>query len=617
MIQDYNRECQSVAANNNQQQHNNIIKNGGNLKMRSLAIYLKNYRKESILAPFFKFLEVVFDLLVPVVIAQIIDVGITGNDRPYIIERFFILVLMAAAGLAVSITAQFFAAKASVGFATELRQAVYDHVQKLSYTELDTLGTDTLITRLTDDINQVQNGVNMGLRLLLRSPFIVLGSMVMAFTINTRCALIFVVAIPVLFLVVFVIMYLSIPLFGKVQARLDAVTGLTRENLTGVRVIRAFCREEEAVREFDASNAQLTKLNEFVGKLSALLNPVTYVLINNAGLQVNLGNMQQGQVVALYNYMAQMIVELIKLASLIITLNKSAACANRVADILKVKSSMNHPVFTASTAVCGGNAVEFHDVTFIYAESGAPSLSNISFSVKRGQTVGIIGGTGSGKSTLVNLIARFYDATSGTIQIDGQNIQNYSQHDLREKIGVVPQRAVLFKGSIRENMKWGRENATDEEIWDALTTAQAREIVENKDGQLDFKLEQNGRNLSGGQRQRLTIARAVVKKPEFLILDDSASALDFATDAALRRSLHQLSGNVTTFLVSQRATSIRQADLILVLDDGELVGKGIHDDLIHTCDTYREIYFSQFPEEREKYNTSNTAVSVNASEVTL
>ena len=327
--------------------------------------------------------------------------------------------------------------------------------------------------------------------------------------------------------------------------------------------------------------------------------------------------MQQGQVVALYNYMAQMIVELIKLASLIITLNKSAACANRVADILKVKSSMNHPVSTASTAVCGENAVEFHDLTFTYAESGAPSLSNISFSVKRGQTVGIIGGTGSGKSTLVNLIARFYDATSGTIQIDGQNIQNYSQHDLREKIGVVPQRAVLFKGSIRENMKWGRENATDEEIWDALTTAQAREIVENKDGQLDFKLEQNGRNLSGGQRQRLTIARAVVKKPEFLILDDSASALDFATDAALRRSLHQLSGNVTTFLVSQRAASIRQADLILVLDDGELVGKGIHDDLIRTCDTYREIYFSQFPEEREKYNTSNTAVSVNTSEVTL
>ena len=593
--------------------------------MRSLAIYLKSYKKESILAPFFKFLEVVFDLLVPVVIAQIIDVGIAGNDRLYIIERFFILVLMAAAGLTVSIIAQFFAAKASVGFATKLRQAVYDHIQKLSYTELDTLGTDTLITRLTDDINQVQNGVNMGLRLLLRSPFIVLGSMVMAFTINTRCALIFVVAIPVLFLVVFVIMYLSIPLFGKVQARLDAVTGLTRENLTGVRVIRAFCREKEAVREFDESNAQLTRLNEFVGKLSALLNPVTYVLINiatvilinNAGLQVNLGNMQQGQVVALYNYMAQMIVELIKLASLIITLNKSAACANRVADILKVKTSMDYPDTTASTSVSSENAVEFNDVTFTYAGSSAPSLSNISFSVKKGQTVGIIGGTGSGKSTLVNLIARFYDATSGTVQMDGQNIQSYSQHDLCEKVGVVPQRAALFKGSIRENMKWGRENATDEEIWDALITAQAREIVEGKDGQLEFKLEQNGRNLSGGQRQRLTIARAVVKKPEFLILDDSASALDFATDAALRKSLHQLSGNVTTFLVSQRAASIRQADLILVLDDGELVGKGIHDDLIHTCDTYREIYFSQFPEERAKYNALNTAVSGSTSEVTL
>ena len=593
--------------------------------MRSLAVYLKNYKKESILAPFFKFLEVVFDLIVPIVIAQIIDVGIANHDNGYIVQRFSILILMAALGLASTITAQFFAAKASVGFATELRQAVYDHVQHLSYTELDTLGTDTLITRLTDDVNQIQNGLNMGLRLLLRSPFIVLGSMVMAFTIDFKCALVFAVAIPFLFLIVFVIMFLSIPLFKKVQGKLDTVTGLTRENLTGVRVIRAFCREKEAVAEFDTRNQELTKLNLFVGKLSALLNPVTYVLINiatviliqKAGVEVNLGGMQQGQVVALYNYMAQMIVELIKLASLIITLNKSAACANRVADILKVKSSMNHPVSTASTAVCGENAVEFHDVTFTYAESGAPSLSNISFSVKRGQTVGIIGGTGSGKSTLVNLIARFYDATSGTIQIDGQNIQNYSQHDLRERIGVVPQRAVLFNGSIRENMKWGRENATDEEIWDALTTAQAREIVENKDGQLDFKLEQNGRNLSGGQRQRLTIARAVVKKPEFLILDDSASALDFATDAALRRSLHQLSGNVTTFLVSQRAASIRQADLILVLDDGELVGKGIHDDLIRTCDTYREIYFSQFPEEREKYNTSNTAVSVNASEVTL
>ena len=592
--------------------------------MRSLAIYLKNYRKESILAPFFKFLEVVFDLLVPVVIAQIIDVGITGNNRPYIIQRFFILVLMAAAGLTVSITAQYFAAKASVGFATELRQAVYDHVQKLSYTELDTLGTDTLITRLTDDINQVQNGVNMGLRLLLRSPFIVLGSMVMAFTINTRCALVFAVAIPFLFLVVFVIMYLSIPLFRKVQSRLDTVTRLTRENLTGVRVIRAFCREKESVQEFDQSNEQLTLLNEFVGKLSALLNPVTYVLINiatvilinNAGLQVNIGNMQQGEVVALYNYMAQMIVELIKLASLIITLNKSAACAGRVADILKVKTSMSYPETSAAPSA-GETALEFENITFAYAGSSAPSLTDISFSVKKGQTVGIIGGTGSGKSTLVSLIARFYDATQGTVRMDGQDIRTYSQQKLRQKIGVVPQRAALFKGTIRENMKWGRDDATDAEIWDALTTAQAREIVEGKDGQLDFRLEQNGRNLSGGQKQRLTIARAVIKKPEFLILDDSASALDFATDAALRRSLHQLSGNVTTFLVSQRAASIRQADLILVLNDGELVGKGIHDDLIRSCEIYREIYFSQFPEERANYDSSKTAVSSSTAEVTL
>ena len=593
--------------------------------MRSLAIYLKNYKKESILAPFFKFLEVVFDLLVPVVVAQIIDVGIAGNNKLYIIKCFFILVLMAAAGLTVSITAQFFAAKASVGFATELRQAVYDHIQSLSYTELDTQGTDTLITRLTDDINQVQNGVNMGLRLLLRSPFIVLGSMVMAFTINFRCALVFVVAIPVLFFVVILIMYLSIPLFGKVQSKLDTVTGLTRENLTGVRVIRAFCREEQSIQEFDANNIALTKLNEFVGRLSALLNPVTYVLINiatvilinNAGIQVNLGNMQQGQVVALYNYMAQMIVELIKLASLIITLNKSLACADRVADILKIQPSMSYPETTLSVSDSEDNAaVEFDNVTFTYAQSSVPSLSNISFSAKKGQTIGIIGGTGSGKSTLVNLIAHFYDATDGIIKLSGINIREYSKQDLREKIGIVPQRAALFKGSIRENIKWGNENATDEEIWNALTVAQAREIVENKDGQLDFMLEQNGRNLSGGQRQRMTIARALVKHPEFLILDDSASALDFATDAALRKSLHQQSKNTTTFLVSQRAASIRQADLILVLDDGMLVGKGTHDMLINSCEVYREIYFSQFPEERVKYN-SNVVSSTKAKEVTL
>ncbi len=576
--------------------------------MRTLAPFLKDYKKESILAPFFKFLEVVFDLLVPIVVARIIDTGVARNDHGFIVRNFFLLILMAAAGLTVSITAQFFAAKASVGFATELRQAVYDHIQGLSYSELDTLGTDTLITRLTDDINQVQNGLNMGLRLLLRSPFIVIGSMVMAFTINVRCALIFAAAIPVLFLVVFVIMYLSIPLFGRVQGKLDAVTGLTRENLTGVRVIRAFCREKEAVEEFDQSNLALTKLNEFVGRLSALLNPITYVLINiatvilinNAGLQVSLGNMQQGEVVALYNYMAQMIVELIKLASLIITLNKSAACAGRVADILKVDSTME---FTGSSSgdSTGSRSVEFQNVTFSYQGTGAPSLTDISFSVKRGETVGIIGGTGSGKSTLVNLIARFYDATSGEILLDGENIRNYSRRALRDKIGVVPQRAALFKGSIRDNMKWGREDATDEEIWSALTTAQAREIVEGKPGQLDFALEQNGKNLSGGQRQRLTIARALVKNPEILILDDSASALDFATDAALRKALAGLGGQVTTFLVSQRAASIRQADQILVLDDGALCGLGTHDTLIRSCSTYREIYFSQFPEERNRY----------------
>ena len=578
--------------------------------MRTLAKYLQNYKKESVLAPFFKFLEVVFDLLVPVVIAQIIDVGIANNDRGYIVQKFFILILMAAAGLAVSITAQFFAAKASVGFATEVRQAVFDHIQKLSYTELDTLGTDTLITRLTDDVNQVQNGVNMGLRLLLRSPFIVLGSMVMAFTINVRCALIFAVAIPVLFLVVFVIMFLSIPLFKKVQGHLDSVTRLTRENLTGVRVIRAFCREADAVAEFDESNLALTRLNEFVGKISALLNPATYVLINiatvilirTAGVQVNLGNMQQGEIVALYNYMAQMIVELIKLASLIITLNKSMACADRVAGILKVDSTMTYPDKASLPTVENSDyAVAFDHVSFSYAGTGAPSLSDITFSAKKGSTIGIIGGTGSGKSTLVDLIARFYDATSGVITLDGQNVQTYSRQELREKIGVVPQKAALFQGTIRDNLSWGREDATDEEMWEALTTAQAREIVEKKDGQLDFRLEQNGRNLSGGQRQRLTIARALVKKPEILILDDSASALDFATDAALRKSLHQLGGKTTTFLVSQRAASIRQADLILVLDDGQLSGKGTHQELISTCETYREIFFSQFPEERTKY----------------
>ena len=580
--------------------------------MRSLSIYLKNYKKESILAPFFKFLEVVFDLLVPVVIARMIDVGIAQNNRGVIVQNFFLLILMAAAGLTVSITAQYFAAKASAGFACELRQAVFDHVQKFSYTELDRLGTDTLITRLTGDINQVQNGVNMGLRLLLRSPFIVLGSMVMAFTINLRCALIFAAAIPILFLVVFAIMYKSIPLYGKVQKKLDRVTGLTRENLTGVRVIRAFCREKEAVEEFDKSSLALTRLNELVGRLSALLNPATYVLINlatvflisSAGIQVNTGSMQQGEVVALYNYMAQMIIELIKLASLIITLNKAAACAGRVADILHTTSSMNYVDETVKASP-SSQAVSFQNVTFSYADTGAPSLSHISFSAEKGQTVGIIGGTGSGKTTLINLIARFYDATEGKVLLDGQNICNYPRSDLRSKIGVVPQKAALFKGTIRENMKLGCETASDSEIWEALSIAQAKEIVEKKEGGLDFVLEQNGKNLSGGQRQRLTIARALVKKPEILILDDSASALDFATDAALRKELHGLKGKITVFLVSQRASSIRQADKILVLDDGILSGCGTHQELLNSCSTYREIFFSQFPEEKTRFQQTH------------
>ena len=581
--------------------------------MKRLEKFLRPYRRESILAPLFKLLEVVFDLMVPVVVAQIIDVGVAKNDRGYIVEMFFVLLLMAAVGLLCSFTAQFFAAKASVGFATSVRQAMFDHIQRLSFTELDTLGTDTLITRLTDDVNQVQNGINMGLRLLLRSPFVVIGAMVMAFTINVRCALIFVVTVPILFVVVFSIMLISIPLFKKVQAGLDRVTGLTRENLTGVRVIRAFCREEQSVEEFEEGNRELTRLNEFVGRISALLNPVTYVLINGAtviliaraGLQVNMGNLQQGQVVALYNYMAQIIVELIKLASLIITLNKSMACADRVSGILDVKSSMEYKDVDAKHIANVENdkaddnmAVEFSHVTFTYEGAGASSLSDISFQAKKGQTIGIIGGTGSGKSTLVSLIPRFYDPQEGTIKVNGVNAKDYPQGELCREIGVVQQRQVLFKGSIRENLKWGNDQASDEELWNAITIAQAKDVVESKPGKLDFEVEQNGRNLSGGQKQRLTIARALVGNPEILILDDSLSALDFATDAALRKALGGLEGNVTTFLVSQRISGIRQADKILVMDDGELAGQGTHEELMETCETYQEIYYSQFPEER-------------------
>ena len=593
--------------------------------MKRLEKFLRPYRRESILAPLFKLLEVVFDLMVPVVVAQIIDVGVAKNDHGYIVEMFFVLLLMAAVGLLCSFTAQFFAAKASVGFATSVRQAMFDHIQRLSFTELDTLGTDTLITRLTDDVNQVQNGINMGLRLLLRSPFVVIGAMVMAFTINVRCALIFVVTVPILFVVVFSIMLISIPLFKKVQAGLDCVTGLTRENLTGVRVIRAFCREEQSVEEFEEGNRELTRLNEFVGRISALLNPLTYVLINGAtvlliaraGVQVNIGNLQQGQVVALYNYMAQIIVELIKLASLIITLNKSMACADRVAGILDVKSSMEYKVAAEQMKneqinadqrkyeTDGENdqadsnlAVEFNHVTFTYEGAGASSLSDITFRAKKGQTIGIIGGTGSGKSTLVSLIPRFYDPQEGTVKVNGINAKGYPQGELCSEIGVVQQRSILFKGSIRDNLKWGNDQASDEDLWKAITIAQAKDVVEAKPGKLDFEVEQNGRNLSGGQKQRLTIARALVSKPEILILDDSLSALDFATDATLRKAIGELEGNVTTFLVSQRISGIRQADKILVMEDGELAGQGTHEELMETCETYQEIYYSQFPEER-------------------
>ena len=576
--------------------------------MRSLACYLKEYKKESILAPFFKFLEVVFDLMVPLVVARMINIGVAGNDRGYMVRCFLLLILMALLGLAASITAQFFAAKASTGFAADLRQAVFDHIQGFSFTELDTLGADTMITRLTDDINQVQTGVNMGLRLLLRSPFVVFGAMIMAFTIDVSCAWVFAVVIPVLFVAVFAIMLSSIPLYRKAQSALDRVTCLTRENLTGVRVIRAFCREDHSVREFDESSQALTKLNEFVGKISALLNPLTYVLINiaavvlidRAAIRVNIGSIAQGDVVALNNYMLQITVELIKLASLIITLTKSMACAGRVAGVLEQPTSMTYPEKDAQPRENGDEAVRFDRVNFTYRNAGAPSLTDISFRAEKGQTVGIIGGTGSGKSTLISLIPRFYDATSGTVCLDGCNVKEYTQEALCRKIAVVQQRSVLFQGTIRDNLRWGNENASDEELWQALEVAQAREIVEGKEGQLDFRLEQGGRNLSGGQKQRLSIARALVKKPEILILDDSSSALDFATDAALRSAIHGLGGGVTTFLVSQRIACIRQADQILVLDNGSLAGVGTHEELLERCGLYQEIFDSQFPGEREK-----------------
>lgn len=570
--------------------------------MKKLFVYLKNYKKESILAPMFKLLEAFFDLLTPILIANIINTGIKNSDSTYILQQFLLLIGLACVGMACSITAQYFAAKSAVGFTTDLRQALFDHIQSLSYSELDTIGTDTLITRLTSDCNQIQNGLNLALRLLLRSPFIVFGAMIAAFMINFKIALIFLVTIIILLIVVFSIMLVSIPLFKKVQKRLDKVLSLTRENLTGVRVIRAFRKEENEVKEFDHENQVYTKTNEFVGKISALMNPLTYVIINIAtiiliqqgAIQVNLGNLAQGDVVALYNYMAQIVVELIKLASLIITIDKSIACADRVQNVFEIHSSITYP--TQSQTNDSDCAIQFDHVSFRYAGASENSLNDISFTLNKGQTLGIIGATGAGKSTLVNLIPRFYDASEGEVLIDGSPIQQYKKDDLFQKISIVPQKAVLFKGTIRENMKLGNENATDEEIWKALEISQAKEVVEEKEGQLDCMIEQNGRNLSGGQRQRLTIARAFVKNPEIILLDDSASALDFATDARLRTAISKT--NITTVIVSQRTSSIKHADVILVLDDGNLVGKGTHEELMKDCHIYQEIYYSQFPEEK-------------------
>ena len=572
--------------------------------MKKLWKYMRDYRREGILAPLFKLLEASLELLVPLVMAQIIDTGIANGDRGFILSRCGILAALAAVGLLCSITAQYFAAKASVGFAAKLRSALFKHIQSLSYSKLDTQGTGTIIARITGDINQVQSGMNLALRLLLRSPFVVFGAMIMAFTIDVKAALVFVVTIPLLSIVVFGIMLWSIPMYKKVQARLDKVLGITRENLSGVRVIRAFCKEDEERREFGERNAALTKLQLIVGRVSAAMNPATYIMINLGiavliyvgALRVDSGILTQGQVVALYNYMSQILVELVKLASLIITITKALACAGRVSAALDVESDM-HGADTMPKEIDTDEEVRFENVEFGYATGGEPALSGISFSVKKGETMGIIGGTGSGKSSLVSLIPRFYDATGGHVYIKGNDVKDYPLGALREMVGMVPQKAVLFKGTIRENLRWGNADATGEEMERALSDAQALEIVKAKPEGLDSPVAQNGKNLSGGQRQRLTIARALIKKPEILILDDSASALDYATDLALRRSLAALSYKPTVFIVSQRASSILHADKIAVLDEGKMVGLGTHDELMQTCPVYREIYYSQYEQE--------------------
>ena len=577
--------------------------------MKRIWLYLKEYKKECVFAPLFKMLEALFELFVPLVVASIIDVGIAGKDSGYIIKMCGMLVALAIIGLTCSITAQYFSAKAAVGCATGLRHHLFKHIQGFSFTEMDTIGTSTLITRMTSDINQVQNGVNLVLRLFLRSPFIVFGAMVMAFTIDVHAALVFVATIPVLAIVVFGIILSTRPMYKNVQAGLDKVLGITRQNLTGVRVIRAFNKQQDEIREFKTANEQLNKLQKFVGKISGLMNPLTYVIINVAivillwtgAVRVNEGSLSQGQVVALYNYMSQILVELIKLANLVISVTKALACANRIDSVFAVKSGMADGVESIDNSKQNDNkenVVEFRNVSLKYEGAGAESLTDISFSVKKGQTVGIIGGTGSGKSSLVNLIPRFYDATSGEVLVNGVNVKDIRIKSLRENVGIVLQKALLFKGSIRENMKWGKKDATDSEIMEALEIAQAREFVDKKDGKLDAFVDQGGKNLSGGQRQRLTIARAVVKKPEILILDDSASALDYATDAALRKSIRQMKNNPTVFIVSQRAASLMYADKIIVLDDGNVAGIGTHDELLKSCEVYQEIYYSQFKKKK-------------------
>lgn len=571
--------------------------------MKKLLIYLKAYRKEACLAPIFKMLEAVFELFVPLVIKGIIDYGIAAEDRAYCLRMGLLLLLLAVIGLAMATTAQWFSARAAAGFAAKIKQVLMEHIQKLSYTELDTIGTSTLITRMTSDVNQVQTGTNLVLRLFMRSPFIVFGSMIMAFTIDFKAAMIFVITIPLLSVVVFGIMLSSIPLYKKVQSQLDRVLGITRENLTGVRVIRAFNKEEEEISHFKTENEQFTRLQTFVGKISALMNPLTFVIVNSAILvlvwtgawRVEGGILTQGAVVALVNYMSQILVELIKLADLIINITKAVACGNRIQKVLEVEPSMeNGSKECIEEKRTPANAVDFNHVSLTYSGAGAQSLTDIDLHVKTGQTIGIIGGTGSGKTSVVNLIPRFYDATQGNVLVFGKPVKEQDMESLRSQIAVVPQKAVLFAGTIRENMKWGKEDATDEEIMEALTIAQAAEVVQKKEGGLDAFVEQGGKNLSGGQRQRLTIVRALVRKPRILILDDSASALDFATDAALRKAIREMKNAPTVFIVSQRTSSIRFADQILVLDDGKSVGVGTHDELLTTCSVYKEIYDSQY-----------------------